>query len=142
MPRAPRSWRCTIQTTTREYEHRDALIEYEVYVDPEETLRQVIGGVKNADGRRASRPVEEVEWLKPRWYHRLRERLTSWEFEPTPQHEQVQAVTEELEALVDHAREVQERRAESLRVTHINGEPVEEGETPEIEVTLGEEDER
>lgn len=141
MPRAPRSLACTIQTNNREYEHRGATIEYEIYVDPKERLRQVIGGVKNPDGRRAYGPVSETVRLKPGWYHRLRERLTSWEWEPLPKHEHVHHVTEKLEAYVDHVRDVQGRRGDDLRITHVNGEPVEPGETPEIEVTLGEEDE-
>lgn len=137
MPRAPHSLKCTIETNTCEYEHRGATIEYEIYVDPEETLRQVIGGVKNPDGRRAFGPVSETVRLKPAWYHRVLAWLTSWEWEPLPKHEHVQHVTEELEAFVEHAREVQDRRGDGLRITEVNGEPVEPGETPEIEVQLG-----
>lgn len=138
MPGHPPGLGCTIQTSATEYEHEGVKVEYEVYVDPDETKRQVIAGARNPDGRRCLGPESKTVRLVPSLLDRLRERLTSYEFEPLPQHEHVAEVTSTIEEAIEHAREVQERHDNSLTVTHVNGEPVPEGETPTVEVTLGE----
>lgn len=140
MPAPPASLGCTIQTAETEYEHEGVTVEYEVYVDPDETKRQVIAGARNPDGRRCLGPESKTVRLVPHVIDRLRERLTSYEFEPLPQHEHVAEVTSTIEEAVEHAREVQERHDNSLTVTHVNGEPVPEGEEPVAEVTITEED--
>lgn len=137
MPAPPASLSCTIQTSATEYEHEGVTVEYEVYVDPDETKRQVIAGARNPDGRRCLGPESKTVRLVPSLLDRLRERLTSYEFEPLPEHEHVREVTEVIEDAVEHAREVQDRHGDALRITHVNGEPVPEGETPTVEVDLG-----
>lgn len=139
MPAPPASLSCTIQTADVEYEHEGVTVEYEVYVDPDETKRQVIAGARNPNGRRCLGPESKTVRLVPSLLDRLRERLTSYEFEPLPEHEHVAEVTERIEEDVEHAREVQERHTSDLRITHVNGEPVPEGETPTVEVNLGDE---
>lgn len=137
MPAPPASLSCTIQTASTEYEHRGVTVEYEVYVDPDETKRQVVAGARNPDGRRCLGPESKTVRLTPSLVDRLRERLTSYEFEPLPEHEHVQTVTETIEDAIDHAREVQDRHTESLVITHVNGKPVPEDETATVEVNLG-----
>jgi predicted RNase H-like HicB family nuclease len=139
MPAPPASLSCTIQTASTEYEHRGVTVGYEVYVDPDETKRHVIAGARNPDGRRCLGPESKTVCLVPSLVDRLRERLTSYEFAPLPEYEHVREVTETIEDAIDHAREVQERHTEDLRITHVNGEPVPEGETPTAEVNLGDE---
>lgn len=137
MPAPPASLSCTIQTASTEYEHEGVTVAYGVYVDPDETKRQVIAGARNPDGRRVIGPESKTVRLVPSLLDRLRERFTSYEFEPLPEHEHVREVTEPIEEAIEHAREVQDRHG--LRITHVNGEPVPEGETPTVEVNLGDE---
>lgn len=111
MPGPPPSWDCTVRLREREYEHRGATVEYEVYVDPDGTLRQVVGGVRDQETR-TYEWEDETHRLEPNLLDRARSLLTEYEFTPVPEHEHVQEVTAELEAKVDHIRDLQEEVSE------------------------------
>lgn len=114
MPRAPRSLNCTVRVVWNRYRYRGVEVKYEVYVSPDETYRQVIGIGSNSASRMVIGPESKTVRLKPHLLHRLRERLTSWEFEPLPEHEHVHEVVGRIEREIERQRDVQDAHGSSF----------------------------
>lgn len=114
MPRAPRSLNCTIRVVWRSYTYRGVGIRYEMWVSPDEKYRQVIGKAATpAAGILVGHESKTVR-LKPHLLHRLLERLTSWEFEPLPEHEHVHEVVGKIEREIERQMSVQDAHGSSF----------------------------
>ncbi|AGM11179.1 hypothetical protein M197_gp14 [Haloarcula hispanica tailed virus 2] len=91
------------------YRYEGGEVRYRVDEDADQEYRAVYGGAyREPDGERVGSEVDGVR-LTPTWTQRLRERLTSYEYEPLPEWRHVQRVTEELEAAIDTVREAESR---------------------------------
>jgi len=100
--------RADLLTHDVEYEHGEGEVHYEVHEDADAQYRAVVASAYRENGSRVDYEVLGVR-LYPSWWERVKERLTSYEFEPPLEYELVHEATEQMEQAIDEVERAKSR---------------------------------